>query len=83
MSTADIREKLHSYIETAKDKKVKAIFAMVEEEIEETGSHWKDETFLAELNKREKKYLAGKTKAYSVDDIVSRAKQSIKSKKGK
>ena len=35
MSTVAIRQRLHHYIETAKDKKVKAIFAMVEDEIEE------------------------------------------------
>jgi len=34
MKTADIRQKLHHYLETAQDKKVKAIFAMVEDEIE-------------------------------------------------
>ena len=51
MSIVTIREKLHHYIETAQEKKVKAIFAMVEDEIEEEAIVWNDE-FLVELNKR-------------------------------
>lgn len=83
MSTADIRQKLHNYIETAHDKKVKAIFAMVEEEIEESYSHWKDEVFLAELNRREKSYLMGKTGTYTIEEVIARAKRSLKNLKGK
>ena len=83
MSTADIRQKFHNYIETAQDKKLKAIFAMVEEEIEENYSHWKDETFVAEINRREKNYLKGKTKTYTIEESIARAKKSLQIVKGK
>lgn len=83
MNTADIRQKLHKYIETAQDKKVKAIFAMVEEEIEENYSHWKDESFVAELNRREKNYLKGETKTYTIEESILRAKRSVQIVKGK
>jgi isocitrate lyase len=83
MSTSDIRQKLHNYIETAQSKKVKAIFAMVEEEIEENYSHWKDEAFLDEIKRREKNYLKGKTRTYSIEESITRAKQSLKNVKGK
>ena len=53
MTTEDIRQKLHHYIETAQDKKVKTIFAMVVDEIEETYDYWNDEKFVAELQRRE------------------------------
>lgn len=78
MTTEDIRLKLHHFIETAGDKKVKAIFTMVEEEIEETYGHWKDKSFLAEINRREEAYKKGKTATYTLDQVVSRAKRSIK-----
>lgn len=81
MSATDIRQKLHHYIETAQDKKVKAIFAMVEEEIEETYGHWQNKTFIAELNRREQGYLNGTTRTYTLDQTVSRAKRTIKKAK--
>lgn len=82
MKTAEIRQRLHHYIETAQEKKVKAIFAMIEEEIEEPGDHWKDKKFLAELQRREDAYLNGKAKTYTVQQSVARAREAInKSKK--
>ena len=67
MNTSDIRQKLHHYIETAQDKKVKAIFAMVEDEIAETFDYWSDETFIAELQRRETDYLNGTAKTFTLE----------------
>ncbi len=36
MKTANIRQRLHSYLEVADDKKINAIYTMVEDEIKET-----------------------------------------------
>lgn len=83
MSTTAIREKLHHYIEAAKDKKVKAIFAMVEEEIVELGSHWDNEDFVAEMERREKSFLEGKSKGYTIDQSFSKTMQAIKKIKRK
>ncbi len=81
MDTVDIRQKLHHYIETAQDKKVKAIFAMVEDEIEETYNYWDDETFVSELQRREKAYLEGVAKTYSLEQTVARARQAAGKRK--
>ncbi len=83
MKTVDIRQKLHHYIETAQDKKVKAIFAMVEEEIEETSDHWSDKKFIAELEKRETAYRNGTAKAFTIDQAVTKARSVIKKAKNK
>lgn len=83
MSTATIRQKLHHYIETAQDKKIKAIFTMVGDEIEETYNRWNDEKFVAELQRRETTYLNGTSKTYTIEQSLSRAKQSIKKNKKK
>lgn len=83
MKTIDIRQKLHHYIETAQDKKVKAIFAMVEEEIEETSDHWKDEKFVAELERRETSYRNGTAKTLTLDQAVSKARLAVKKVKNK
>ncbi len=52
MTTIGIRHKLYDYIRTAADKKVKAIYTMLEEEIEEEYKHWDVKAFIIELNKR-------------------------------
>jgi hypothetical protein len=43
MSTATIRQKLHSHLEIADDKKVKAIYAIMENEIEGSALEYSDE----------------------------------------
>ncbi len=72
MTTAAIRQKLYEYIRVADDKKVKAIFTMVEDEIK--GYEWsEDEDFLAELDRRSNEYKSGNVKGVSWED----AKQQI------
>jgi len=78
MTTTAIRQKLHQYIETAQDKKVKAIFAMVEEEIAEASDHWKDEKFVAELERREAAYRNGTAKTFTIEQAVKKARTAVK-----
>ena len=47
MTTSAIREKLVSYLQVADDKKVKAIYTMVEDEINTAENDW-DEEFATE-----------------------------------
>jgi hypothetical protein len=51
MRTSTIRQKLHQFIETAEDKKVKAIYALFEDEIAQDELEYTDE-FKAELDCR-------------------------------
>ncbi|MFY8037971.1 MAG: hypothetical protein ACOVMQ_12420 [Cyclobacteriaceae bacterium] len=76
MKTIDIRERLHHYIETAQTKKVKAVYAMVEDEIEEVQDYWNDPKFLSELNRRRENYLSGKSKVYSLEEAMNQIKQN-------
>jgi putative addiction module component (TIGR02574 family) len=62
MTTTLIRQKLYDYIRVADTKKVKAIYTMLEENIEETFNHWNDEKFVAELQSRSNDYKTGKVK---------------------
>lgn len=58
MSSATIKEQLHNYLEIADDKKLKAIYTMVEDEIRESTVEYSDE-FKAELDRRVNHYLNG------------------------
>lgn len=58
MRTATIRQKLHQFIETAEEKKVKAIYALFEDEIAQDQWEYTDE-FKAELDQRFTYYKNG------------------------
>lgn len=61
MKTAAIRQELHSYLEVADDKRVKALYASVKNEIEESKVLYSDD-LKAELDNRYTAYKSGKSK---------------------
>lgn len=69
MTIATKREKLHDFINDADDKKVEAIYSLIENEIEEPYDHWEDEEFLAEIKKRLDEFESGKVKGISWDQV--------------
>ncbi len=58
MTTAAIREQLHHFLEIADDKKLKAMFIMLEDSLKDIKSPYTDE-YKAELDKRVEYYLKG------------------------
>jgi hypothetical protein len=76
MSTETIRERLHEYIRFADDKKVAAIYTMVESEIEEELDLWEDKDFLNELNDRLREYENGNATTLSLEEF----KQKIRNR---
>ncbi len=80
MSTTEIRNILHGFIDTAQDKKIKALYTIVETEIER-GNHWQDGKFIDEMNKRVDELETGKVKGYSWEQVKSRAKKALKASK--
>lgn len=83
MKTITIRQKLHHYIEIAEEKKLKAIFTMVENEIEEPYDQWNNLSFVTEMKERAKETEEGKAKMYSWDEVQEKAKQSLQKARNK
>jgi len=54
MKNADIRTKLHRYIDEADNKKVKAMYTLLEESLSEPGEYSPE--FVAELDRRRESY---------------------------
>lgn len=79
MTTAAIRKRLSDYMQTADEKKVKAIYAMVEDEINTAENDW-DEEFIKELNRRSKEVASGKVKTYTWEEVKKNAAERLKAK---
>jgi hypothetical protein len=69
MTTAAVREKLYDYIRVADEKKLKAIYTMLEGEIASETEWWKDNVFTKELDKRYKAWENGKEKGYTLAEV--------------
>jgi hypothetical protein len=69
MTISTIREKLYDFIKVADDKKVKAIYLMLEDEISEETEWWKDKRLMGEFDRRYKAWETGKEKGYSLEEV--------------
>jgi hypothetical protein len=81
MTTANIREKLVHYLKTADDKKVKAIYTMVEDEINTAANDFDDEDFYNELKRRSKSFAGGNAKTYTWEETKKAAVKRAQSKR--
>jgi hypothetical protein len=69
MSNTAIRNKLYDYIRVADDKKLNAIYNLLENEIEQTNEWWKDKRFTQELESRFQALENGSDKGISVEQL--------------
>lgn len=80
MTTIAIRKKLADYLKVADDKKVKAIYTMVQDEISTGENDW-DENFIKELQSRSRSFRNGTAKTYSWEETKRAALKKVKSKR--
>ena len=83
MTSASIRHKLYDYIRVADDKKLHAIYNLLENEIEETAEWWKDKNVLKELNTRSKALETGADKGFTTDQLTASINKLRQKKYGK
>ena len=74
MSTATIRERLFEYIRFADDKKVRAIYTMVEEDIIERLDLWEDKDFLKEIDRRIEEIETGKMIGSTWEEVKAKSR---------
>lgn len=79
MNSTAIRHKLYDYIRVANDKKLHAIYDLLEDEIAELNEWWKDKKFIEELDSRYIDLETGKDKGFTIQQLeVSIEKIRIK-----
>jgi len=69
MKPLTIRERLYDYIRVADDKKIKAIYNLLETDITKTVEWWLDKVVVPDLDNRYKKWQAGKEKGYTLEEL--------------
>jgi len=77
MTVAAIRNKIKTYVDDVDDKKVKALYLLLENDIQENSSFSLTREQLTILDEEHKLHLSGKTKSYSWEE----AKEIIRGKK--
>ena len=77
MNTSSIRKQLHNYLEVADDKKIKAIYRMMENEVKESALDYTDE-LKEELDRRSADYKNGKTKFITARESKKRINKLLK-----
>jgi hypothetical protein len=79
MTSIQLREQLHNYINRAEQKKLKALYTIIENEITETPSML-SAAQKTELDFRLEEYLQGKGKNYSWNEAVKQITTTSKKK---
>jgi len=76
MVLATVKEKLHEYIDHADEKKIQAIYTLVENEIGDSNYLYDEET-LKILRSTSRDYFSGKIKGYSEEESMKRIRKQI------
>jgi hypothetical protein len=81
MPNSSIRQKLHHFIDNVEDKRLKAIYVLFEDEIEQEGIEYTKE-FKSELDKRYDYYKNG-GKMVGPSEANKRIKQAVQTARKK
>lgn len=70
MTTDILRKKLKNYIVKAEEKKIKALYQILESEMATSEDWWNDQDFVKELDHRYKNWKLGKSKSYPLKSAI-------------
>ena len=79
LAVRTLREKLHQYIDYLEDKKVKAFYTIVQNDIKDDISEYTD-AFKDTLNERYADYKSGKSKMITATESTKRVHKILKDK---
>jgi hypothetical protein len=70
-SSLAIRHKLYDFIRVADDKKLAALYHLLEDDIRQTQAWWEDKAFTKELDKRFEALEKGTDKGATLEGLTS------------
>jgi len=71
METHELREKLTEYIKVADEKKLEAIYTLLEDDMETEYKWYEDKAFVAELDERIRRYESGEEPGFTMEEVHS------------
>ncbi len=83
MNSVTIRHKLYDYIRLASDKKLNAIYDLLENEIVEMNEWWNDKNFVEEIDNRYNDLESGKDKGFTLKQLDASVEKLRIKKHGK
>lgn len=75
MRTTQIRQQLHDYIDSAEDKKLKAIYTLLEDDINDEFTLTAEQK--KELDRRYDDYMNGVGETYTWEETIAMARQAL------
>ncbi len=76
MRNVSIRKKVITYLADADEKKVKAVYTLLEKDIERKSEFKLPESKLKQLRLEKQKHLNGKTPSYTWEEVKERARSA-------
>jgi hypothetical protein len=83
MNSTSIRNKLYDYIRFASDKKLHAMYQLLEDEVVEMNEWWKDKQFAEELDSRYNALESGEDKGITLQQMETTIEKMRLNKYGK
>jgi len=83
MNSRSIRNKLYDYIRFASDKKLHAMYQLLEDEVVEMNEWWKDKQFAEELDSRYNALESGEDKGITLQQMETTIEKMRLNKYGK
>lgn len=80
MTTTVLRQRLHNYLDVADDKKIKAIYTIMEEQIEAFDEEYSD-AFKAELDSRYAAYKSARAEVVTARESKKRISEILNAKR--
>ena len=81
MTIAAIKEKIHLFIENASDDKIKAMYSMIENDLEKDSSNGYSEEFKVELDRRAFEHSKGISMPITSEESKKRIRQILSGRK--
>jgi hypothetical protein len=69
MTPISVKQKLHEYIELADEKKIQAIYTLVENDLDDRGALYDNET-INSFRATSEGYFSGKIKGYTAEESL-------------